>query len=374
MQTDQRRPRFAPLRRALLALAAVALTAACERTGPPVLGVALNAPQVDAARLAFEDARARGLELSLDTLFLTEASNDAAPALAMAQRLAGAPGMIAVVGHSNSAASLAASPIYNEQEVVQLSPTASASVYSEAGTFSFRMVPPDRRQGLFLARVVRDSLPADARIALFYVNDDYGRGLRSAVLAGLEEATAPQSIALDLPHTEGLGEDTVMSRHLIEALEASGADAILWLGRQHALHAVLPTIRQRLGPIPIYGGDGLAPARQRVAGCPCWEGVRHVDFVELRSTPRGRRFAERFEARYGWEAGGAEVLTYDAVGLLLEAVADGAESGPELRDYLGSLGRERPAYVGVTGPVQFDATGDVHRPYRLIRLGGEASP
>jgi hypothetical protein len=54
--------------------------------------------------------------------------------------------------------------------------------------------------------------------------------------------------------------------------------------------------------------------------------------------------------------------------LLLSGVRAGAGSGEEMRAYLGSLGRERPPFPGLSGPVVFDSLGDVARPYTVLPL------
>lgn len=349
----------------LLGLAGLA-SAACDPAAQPVIGLTSSSAYLDAARLAFESG-ADGLPI--DTVFLSEGSNRAAPALGAAEELVTIPGIAAVVGHSNSSASLAASQIYNEHQVVQIAPTASATVYSEAGPFSFRLVPPDDRQGEFLAGVLRDSLPDDAVLALLYVNDDYGRGLRSSLLRALPDGSPPFSIGLDLPHTDELMDDAGMQRHIATSLAASGPDAILWLGRASGLHVLLPTIREQLGAIPVYGGDALASAAHMRSEDRRWEGVRYVAFVDVEATDEGRRFASRFQERFGLPSAGPEALTYDAAGLLLAAVREGARTGPEIREYLLSLGRDRPAYAGVTGPIRFDERGDVERSYSIAVIG-----
>lgn len=356
----------------LLALAGLG-TGACEAPPRPVLGVTSSGPYVDAARIAIMDATVAGA-LPVDTMLRPEASNSAQPALRTAEEFVNRPGMAAVVGHSNSAASLAASQLYNAQQIVQIAPTASAVLYSEAGPFSFRLVPPDDRQGRFLARVLRDSLPPGASVALLYVNDDYGRGLRSAVLEGMAELGDPQRIAADMPHTERLPVDPEMKDHQLGALTASEADVILWLGRASTLHEVLPAIRRAAGDIPIYGGDAVGPGQQIRTHDGRWHGVRHVAFAELNATAEGRRFATRYEERFGVPAGAADALTYDAVALVLSAVGSGARTGPQIRDYLLSLGRERAPYGGVTGPIQFDENGDVERSYHLATVAEAPVP
>ena len=66
-------------------------------------------------------------------------------------------------------------------------------------------------------------------------------------------------------------------------------------------------------------------------------------------------------------------MSYDALMLVAHAVREvGARRGV-IRDYLLSLGRTRPPYQGVTGPITF--TPDRKPPLRMARLrGGQVVP
>jgi branched-chain amino acid transport system substrate-binding protein len=344
-------------------LAAVPLTlASCGEPERPTLGVSTSSAYADAARLALSDAEAAG-SLPLEPVFIGEGTAEARPALSAARQFVAQRGLVAVVGHSNSSASVAASQIYNEHQVVQIAPSASAVVYSEAGPYSFRLVPPDTRQAGFIASEVAEALPAGGRLALLYVNDDYGRGLRMALQEALR-STALRTV-LEIPYVEGAPEAEDM-RQTGEAIAAARPDVILWLGRASVLHDYLPTFRATAPAARIVGSDGVAARVQLADGDGRWSGVRHVDFLDLGATAGSRDFARRYRQRYGRAATVPDALTYDATRLLIAAIDAGATSGPEVREYLNSLGRSRPPFQGVTGPIRFDERGDVDRGYVVV--------
>lgn len=348
----------------VVTLVAVAAAGCAQERGVAV-GVSTSAAFMDAARLAFADATADGSRLVVDTLMVGEATNEAAPALRAADRFVTDPRVVAVVGHSNSSASLAASQIYNANEVVQIAPHSSATVYSQAGPFSFRLVPPDDRQADFLVAHLEATFPEDARIAIVYVNDDYGRGLRAGVQAGL--SGAGRRIVLEVPYVEGHVEDGHIA-YAVDAISASRPDLILWLGRASTLSRFLPGIRASRPDLTVIGGDAVATAGQLTPGEGSWSGVGHVDFLDLASTPALREFAARYLERFGRPATAPDVLTYDAVRVILAAVADGARSGPAVREYLASFGNGRPPYEGVAGPITFDPSGDVARSHVMVTI------
>jgi branched-chain amino acid transport system substrate-binding protein len=353
------------------ALPLLVALAACDGSGAPVVvGVASGESFLEGARLAFEDGGAVGPIEGLDTVLIAEGTNRSESALRAAERLVAVPGIAAVVGHANSAASLAASQVYNAHEVVQIAPTSTAVAYSGAGPFSFRMVPPDDRQGRFLAETVMDAFPDGARLAVFYVNDDYGRGLRAELVAHLD--TTRYHVPVDLPHAEE-SLDSLDVQSGVGAAVAARPDAIIWLARSAILGSFLPGFRRELGSIPVYGGDAVARAVQESHPPELWDGVAYTDFVDAQASEELRSFDARFRRRFGTPAGGPEILTYDAIGLVLAALRDGRRTGPEIRDWLRSLGHERPAYVGISGPVSFDEDGNVERTF-VLKVIGEGAP
>lgn len=347
----------------VLILALALIPAGCSEPAPVVLAGAATNSFVNAVRLAVDDdAREHGAIQVLDTVLIQEVSNRAGPALEAAHELVRIPGLVAVVGHSNSAASLATSQVYNREGVTQIAPSSSAPLYSRAGPFSFRMVPPDDMQSRFLARMLADSVLDAGPVAILYVNDDYGRALHSGLEEELDRERHP--VVLSLPHTEGDVHEPDLAHHL-DALEASGAEALLFLGRPPFLNVLLPGIRERMGELPIVGSDALSRADLWTDRHAVWSGVRYVDFVDMNARPELRDFSRRYRERFGSEPGGPEVLSYDAARVVLAAIRQGARTGDDVREHLASLGSVRPAHPGLSGPIGFTPDGDMDREYVL---------
>jgi len=357
------------LRRVPLLLLLVVL--GCAEAPTPTIGVVSARGYVEAARMAVDDALREHPTLRIDTLYLMQSSNLAAGAVAIADQMLARPGLVGVVGHPTSGSSLAVSQLYNDARVVQLSPTASSVLYSQAGAYSYRMVPPDDAQGRFLAEVVARDHPAGARLALLYVNDDYGRGLRADVRAALDSVRHP--LVLDLPHSEE-GSRAAVIALAASAVRAARPDVVLFLGSSTSLRAHLVALRREIGDTPIIASDAVSSwARSGTDSLP-WGGVRFVDFVDVTATEALRAFAARYTARTGLPATGPDVLTYDAVRVLLDAVHRGATTGEAVRAYLASLGRERPPFDGLSGELRFTDEGNPERSYVLVTIPSGPSP
>jgi len=343
----------------------VVLILACREQPRPLIGTALGSTFNEAVTMALEDATPSGTTAVADALLLAERSSVAASAIQLATTLLSKPSLVAVVGHTNSSASLAAAQLYNDAKVVELAPTSTAQLYSAAGPYSFRMVPSDHRQGWVLAQAVARERPRDARVALLYVNDDYGRSLRSVVGAALDSLEI--SVVADLPHLDSPGKTRTVLEDIQTVIQTK-PNVIVWLGRPGSLHSVLPAIRPSLGDVPVFASDATTTWSLRGNPDGVLTGVRYVDFVDLDATPEGRRFRDRYRARFGHTPGGGEALAYDAMLVLLEAVRSGARTGDDVRRFLDQLGRERQAVHGVTGLISFSLDGDVQRDPILRRI------
>jgi branched-chain amino acid transport system substrate-binding protein len=292
-----------------------------------------------------------------------ERATSAAPSLTIADSLTRNPSIIAVVGHSNSAASLAASQIYNARGVPQLAPTSTAPLFTQAGPYSFRLVPDDRRQAEFMARHAAASA---RRVAIMYVNDDYGRGLRATFADDLRKLRV--EVVSETPYLEEK-EDRPFETATRD-FAASHPDLLVWLGRAPELERFLVILRPRLALLPVLASDGVdAPA---IYSYP--ERFRHVRFVRFIDPTTGSTQFEHVRARYREvlrrEITSEAALTYDAVRLIVEAMRSGAGTRDEVKDYLAATGRTRPAYQGITGAIAFDENGDVARQHLLA----EATP
>jgi len=355
--------------RAVLLL--VLAVAGCTDRPTPMLGIVSAKGYIEAGRMAVDEALRADPSLRVDTLFLMHASNLAADAVAIADQLLARPGLVGVVGHVTSGSSLAASQLYNDAQVVQLSPTATSTLYSQAGPFSYRMVPPDDAQGRFLADVLAQRYPQGARLALMFVNDDYGRGLRANVRAALDTVRYP--LVLDLPHSEDAVRPELITASASAVREAR-PDLLLFLGSSTSLGARLPALRRAIGAMPIIASDAVSSWARFGSDTVPWAGVQFVDFLDMTASSALRAFSARYSARTGVPATGPDALTYDAVRVLLEAVRSGARTGDAVRAYLGSLGRERPVYEGISGPLHFTADGNPERTYVLVTIPASPSP
>ncbi|MBI1723414.1 MAG: amino acid ABC transporter substrate-binding protein [Gemmatimonadetes bacterium] len=340
------------------------LTGCGRERGPIKIGVAFPTRNAAVAFMAADEINATGgvsgrfVQIVRDTIPVEAEPADVE--IQRAQSLLARGPLAGVVGHGGSRGSLAAAPVYNDAEVLQIVPTGTSRLLARAGPWTLPLPPNDSVEGAFLADFVRDRLRARS-VAIFYVSDEYGVGLRDGVRAALEggETRVAREQRYDLESD---------LRALVDAaLHAGVPDAIVVAGRYQATAIIARWLAERGVPTRVVAGDGavVLPDVADMAGAGVTGERIFIATFWLPSAPdtASQRFARTLQQRLLREATASDALIYDAVKLLARAVEEVGTNPERVRKYVLSLGRSRPRYQGVSGAIAF---GDAAGPPRLV--------
>lgn len=351
--------RSSPYRMVALALIAVACH---EQTRQVTIGYAFPSfgrPQVEVARDEIaEQAAADRLPISIvfDSLGTDEPSDIE---VERAQRMVAIPGLVAVVGHGGSRGALAAAPIYNDARVPQLVPLGTSRLLRTAGPWTFKLAPDDSVEGDFIGAFVA-SRPGIRSVTLFFVNDEYGAGLRDGVTAALKRhgITLLDRVAVDP------GSDLAT---LVDGALLRGApDAVICAARSNETGAIAALMRDRGHQVPVVAGDGalLLPNLVNVAK-EAADSIYVVAFWSADATDSmSQAFVARFQRLLHRTPVSSDAMEHDGIMLIVHAIREAGPSPKAIADYLRALGKSRPPYLGVTGPITFLPD----RPTRLTML------
>jgi len=333
----------------------------CGDRGPIRLGVALGLheagtmPMRLAAQLAVTEINAAG-GIAGRPLSLVERDDHGSTdsAVAVAQSLYDSD-VSAVIGGAYSGVTLAAAPVFNggRRPVVQISPSASSPLLTQAGDYTFRLCPSDLAYGAALAQFASDR--GLRRAAVLYVNDEYGRGVRQTFAA---EFSRLGGEVLELDPFLAARPDA--GPYLARIAEERRAQVIVLAANQEEGLPVLSQVRAaRLG-LPVIAGDGMVGAER--TNPAMMEGV-FVSSGYLVGSPAAinRRFVAAYR-KANPEAGPPDqgaAASYDAVYLLARVLRETGPDRNRIRATLARVGNGAPAYEGVVGRVMFDAAGDV---------------
>lgn len=351
-----------------IAAAALLVVTACgDAEEPPIvigiagpLGAANGESMKLAARLAAAEINANGgIDGRMIELLEEDDGADPQKAQAVAERLARDTRVVAVIGHVNSAASLAAADAYNGRRddtppVLQISPASSSPQLTQAGEWTFRVTPTDLEFSPVLAQAAAGL--GRRRAAVLYANDDYGQGVRGTFETAYR-AAGGTIVSADPYLGDQLERGDELDPYLTRAI-SRGADALVIGGQAEAGVKIIRAAR-RLGYTgPILGADGMTGAKD--AG-----GIAEGVFVSSAFLPDAPgEAAQRFVSAYRQAYEGAlpdhrGAMTYDAMYLLARAIAEVGTDRQALRDYMASQVTTEAPYAGVTGTIAFDENGDV---------------
>ncbi len=265
----------------------------------------------------------------------------------IAQEFVSNPEVLAVVGHVNSGAMLAAAHIYDDQ-LTAIATTASSPDLSGVSKWTFRAISSDSLNGVILARFasrIGGTSGALKNAAVLYENDAYGRGLGDA----FRKAFRGTIISFD-PINEDVDAEPFISFYKMKR-----PGIVFVAGREKSALRILREAKRQDFSAVFIGGDGW---QSIVSDTAASEGAYvGTSFNSEDPDPSVRRFVNAFQRKYATRPDAFAALAYDATKLVAEALAKTGKDRTGVRSYLASLNGSN-AFDGVTGPIYFNNNGD----------------
>ena len=364
--------RLAALGASLLILAGCAKQPAASDSAPAAIKIGLNAEITgelsavgtssrNAAQLLVADLNAAGgLEIAgkKHPIDLIVGDNGGKPdqAASTAQRLISQNEILAMVGPNASACAIPASAIAESVGVTMISPwSTNPKTTLDAATgkykaFVFRGCFTDLFQGRVLAKFTADTLKAKRAAVLYDVASEAPKGQATLFKDAFEKAGG-QIVAFET-YTTG---DKDFAAQLTKIRAANPEVFFI-----PAYYNDVPLIAQqarRLGiTAPFVGSDAWSTPELVKLGGADVEGAYFCNHYSAQAaTPAAQKFVAEYTARYGQAPDDVAALTYDSLGILLDAVKASGKTDDRkaVRDALLAV----PARDGVTGALRFTAEG-----------------
>jgi branched-chain amino acid transport system substrate-binding protein len=311
------------------------------------------------ARMAIDDLNAKGFLIDGKkvkfVLVSEDDGSDPKQATAAAQKLVDAK-VNGVVGHFNSGTTMPASKIYFSQGIPQISPSATNPLFTRQGfNTAFRVVANDVQLGGALGRYAMRTMKV-RRVAVISDATAYGQGVADEFAKGAKEA-ASDLLMVGKEYTNPNATDFTA---ILTSLKAKKPDLIFFGGMETVAGPMLRQMKALGVTAKFMGGDGMcAEALSTLAGESIGEGLvtcAEVGGVSDEYDASMKAFQARFARSFTSNGSdGYAAYAYDAVMVLAQAMQNARSSNPAL--YLPELAKIR--YRGVTGPIAFDAHGDL---------------
>ena len=304
-----------------------------------------------------------GMKLTL--LFRDDAGKGSEASL-VAERIANDNTILAVVGHFNSSCSLAGQTIYDRVGIVELSPGSTAVNVCEGSKWTFRNLYRDDYQGKFITQYIDNVLTDLETVAVFFDNDDYGRGLRNAFVDEIKNTE------LTLVASESYERDTTNFKAQLTSIKAKKPDAIFISGLYTEAGLIVKQAREVGITSQFFGADGIDNTDFiTTAGTKAAEGTYiTTPFLFGTDDEKAQEMASNFENVHDVPPDTWAALTYDAVGMIADALektykseASIEEKRSAIREHLAAIDTPEEGYKGITGLTYFDHKGDtVNKP------------
>ncbi len=282
-----------------------------------------------------------------------DSQSDPRQSVAIAQKFVADPSIVAELGDFSSAASMAASPIYQRNHLVQFGFTNSHPDFTKTGDYMWSNAPNQADDMPVLAAYAAKL--GFKRIALAYINSDWGRTSKDLF------ASAATKDGATIAATESYLPTEQDVRSLLVRLRDAKPDGLV-LVSYYPDGALLVRQARDIGlAVPIVAaGSVYSPKFLELAG-PAADGVyTNTNFFPGDPRPAVQRFVAAYKTAYASEPGFYAARGYDAMMLLATVMRQFGTSRTEIRDGLANV-KDVPSVL--FGTVQFDpATRRVRHP------------
>ncbi|MDC7221672.1 MAG: branched-chain amino acid ABC transporter substrate-binding protein [Spirochaetales bacterium] len=276
-------------------------------------------PTVNAAQLVAEEINAAG-GIDGKMIELVVEDDQCKPEIATntASKLAG-EGVVAVLGHICSGATKAALGIYQDSDLVTISPSATNPDLTKDYTNFYRTIASDNAQAVTEVEFIQSM--GLTKIAVLHDKGDYGKGFAELVQSG---ATAA---GIEVVLFEGVTPGGVDYSAILNKVDNSGAEALVWGGYHPEASKLVTQMKNKGMDMPFLSDDGVKDQTFIDVAGEFAEGVYATGPIDTSSTPLYQKAGADHLAKYGEEPGAFFYNAYAAMLAICNAidVADSTE-------------------------------------------------
>ena len=339
-----------------LAMAQSVVTIA--HVGPTSGAIAhLGKDNENGAIMAVEELNAAGVTIGGQKVTIKLMTEDDAAdpkqGTAVAQKLADAK-VAGVIGHLNSGTSIPASKIYSDAGIPQISPSATNPKYTRQGfKTTFRVVADDTQLGGTLGKYAVKTLKGKA-IAVIDDRTAYGQGVAE------EFSKAVVAAGGTVVAKEFTTDKATDFNAILTTIKGKKPDVVFFGGMDAVAGPMLRQMKSLGISAKFMGGDGICSTELvKLAGDAVTDNqvfCAEAGGVEGKAKEGMEDFKKKFKAKFGADVQVYAPYVYDSVKIMVAAMVKAGSSDPA--KYLPALAATKD-FKGVTGPIGFDAKGDI---------------
>ncbi len=350
------------------------LMSACGQAAPQTIKIGVNAeltgdiPKVGegtkyAAELWLEDIKAAGgLEVGGKKypveLVIEDNESKAESAVAANTKLITQDEVLVIVGPQASKQAVPAGEVANNYETPMISPWSTNPNTTKDRPWVFRACFLDPFQGPVVANFATEEFGFTKAAVLYDVASDYPKGLAEFFKKAWEDLHGAGSVVAYESFTT---KDTDFSAQLTK-IKDSGAEFIFTPQYYNEVALIVKQAHQLGWDKPIIGSDSWGSAELiPLCGADCYGLFFSTHYAAAGATGKTKEFIDRYNAKYGYIPDDVGALTWDAFGLVQQAIqkcgnitGDIKADRKCVRDALAQI----KEFDGITGKMDFTQGND----------------
>lgn len=316
----------------------------------------------NAAQLMVDEWNAKGGVLGSQIEIVPfDDKNSSEEAATIAQKIVSDGDISGVIGHFSSGVCLTAAPIYQENKIIEISPSASHPDYSKVGDFIFRNNTVISAEAAASIDIAVNDL-GKKNIGIISIKTDWGTNT-SQVIKDLVAGMSGQGVQI-VAHEEVVeGSDDYSPA--ITKLNQAGAEVVICAGMYNLVAPVAKQYKQINPDIKVVGFSNAYSQQLIELGGDAVEGVCFpVIFFSQSEDANVKTYVDAYTAAFGNAPSALTSQAYDSVGMLLTAIETAGKTDSQaVRDALANL-----QYQGVTGDTKFDEEGNVQKEFIKVTI------
>ena len=266
--------------------------------------------------------------------------------------------VLAIIGPQSSKQAIPAGEVCNANKTPMISPWSTNPQTTKDRPYVFRACFLDPFQGPVAAKFVTEEFGAKKAAVLYDIASDYPKGLAEYFKEAFEKIHGPGSVVAFETFTT---KDRDFSAQLTNIVK-SGAD-VLFTPQYYDEIPLIVKQAQELGwKKPIMGSDSWGSAElMKLCGDACKGYYFSTHYAAAGAKGATKEFIDKYNAKYGYVPDDVAALTWDAMGLLLQAIQN-------TKGLSGNMEKDRNAvkdqlalikdFDGITGKMTFKTSGD----------------
>jgi branched-chain amino acid transport system substrate-binding protein len=274
--------------------------------------------------------------------------------VANAQQIVNDPGILAVIGHLNSGVAIPSSEVYNDNDLVMVSPANTNPTVTDRGYPTVnRVCGRDDLQGPTGARFAAEELGV-TNVYILHDTTAYGQGVAEFF------QTEAEALGLAVLGFEGT-EEAANFEGIIQPILAQ-APELIYFGGIYSQTGIFLNQARAAGYEGFYmGPDGFDSSEFAELAGEAAVGTYYTSVAGPASIyPNAAQFVEDYTEKFGEPPQPFGAQAYDSTAIVLLGLAAAAEEAgglPNRADVAAAV-RATEGYEGLTGTITFDDNGD----------------